>query len=178
MLLRGGSYTNPDHYISQNRTSIPSNSSSSHAVFISSESDNYSLIIDGKAIGVHAICRSPDIYARPCVYCQLSDPQQDTWNQIGYSPGCELEGEIEDCDELDSNCSMIDEVLFSPIDENQCIPFSIIFLDSVVYSLFEVLSDIQVEERGITSNMEEEDFFEAGGEIAFECNVDQLFMSG
>ena len=73
---------------------------------------------------------------------------------------------------------MIDEVLFSPIDENQCIPFSIIFLDSVVYSLFEVLSDIQAEEQGLASNMEEEDFFEAGGEIAFECNVDQLFMSG
>ena len=72
---------------------------------------------------------------------------------------------------------MIDEVLFSPLDENQCRHLSTIFLNSVVYSLFEVLSDIQVEERGITSNMEEEDFFEAGGEIAFECNVDQLFMS-
>ena len=73
---------------------------------------------------------------------------------------------------------MIDEVLFSPVDENQRIYLSTVLCDCIVYSLFDIFSTIQVEEQGITSNINEEDFFETGGEIAFECNVDQLFMSG
>lgn len=108
------------HFTLLQRSSTENEWVGRHAVFISSESEDYSLIVDGKAIGVHAVCRSPEIYIRPCVYCQLSDPRYDDVGRIEYSPGCEIEEESMECEESVSEDDFIEEVLFSPHDDSQC----------------------------------------------------------
>lgn len=79
-------------------------------------------MIDYKAIGVHAVCHSTDIYKRPCVYCQLSDPEEDELHYIAYSPGFDIESEndTDACEYVNPN-SCVYEVLFSPDDETMCI---------------------------------------------------------
>lgn len=88
-------------------------------VFISSPYEDYSIIIDFEAIGVHAICHSSDIYVHACVYCQVSDTNDDSSYFICHSPGSLCEGEdyvsLSDGGELPDS-THIEEVLFSPED--------------------------------------------------------------
>lgn len=95
-------------------------------VFISSPNEDYSIIIDYEAIGVHAICHSSDIYVHACVYCQVSDTNDDSSYFICHSPGSLCEGEDYLCQSDEGelpNSAHIEEVLFSPEDaslSNSC----------------------------------------------------------
>ena len=96
-------------------------------VYVSSEFEDYSLIVDYQALGVHAICHSTDIYKQPCVYCQLSDPEQDQYDAIEQSPGFGLEDwsmeeEASDVPSESICCPnpIVAEVLLSPDDESIC----------------------------------------------------------
>lgn len=68
---------------------------------------------------MHAICHSSDIYVHPCVYVQVSDPNEESNCYPCYSPGFSYE-----LDELNSSCECeesaestnIEEILFSPED--------------------------------------------------------------
>lgn len=84
-------------------------------VFIGAQNDDYALVIDCKAIGVHAICHSTDIYKRPCIYCQLSDPNQEQWGEIAFAS--------EDDFTVEDSIASLSEVLFSPDNEDTCTLF-------------------------------------------------------
>lgn len=84
-------------------------------VFIGAENDDYALVIDCKAIGVHAICHSTDIYKRPCIYCQLSDPNQEQWGEVAFAS--------EDDFTVEDSTASLSEVLFSPDNEDTCTLF-------------------------------------------------------
>ena len=88
-------------------------------MFIGGESDDYALVIDCKAIGVHAICHSTEIYKRPCIYCQLSDPSQDQWRDVAFAS--------EDDFSVEDSTASLPEVLFSPESEETCTPFRCLF---------------------------------------------------
>ena len=55
------------------------------------------------------------------MYCQLSDPEEEEFDYVAYSPG--LDNEREDntsaCESIQSNTGVC-EVLFSPDDETIC----------------------------------------------------------
>ena len=78
-------------------------------VFVGAEDDDYALVIDCKAIGVHAICHSTDIYRRPCIYCQLSDPSQEPCEDVAFAS--------EDDFSVEDSTAFLSEVLFSPESE-------------------------------------------------------------
>ena len=62
-------------------------------LFISQPCEDYSISIDYNAIGVHAICRSSDIYQNACVYCQVSELDGDNGYYICQSPEIPYEGD-------------------------------------------------------------------------------------
>ncbi|KAK8793585.1 hypothetical protein WA171_002719 [Blastocystis sp. BT1] len=132
---------------------------SEYGIFLSSPEEDYSLVIDYKAIGVHAVCHSADIYKRPCVYCQLSDPEEDEFDCATYSPGFDIESEEDNdaCECIHPN-SGVYEVLFSPDD------------DTILNPLFDSLSHLQTD-----CQSPEEDLFDIDRDIAFDCNMAQLF---
>lgn len=94
-------------------------------VFLSSPAEDFSLVIDYRAIGVHAICHSPDIYKHQCIYCQVSDPTAETEWPPYTSPGCvsdeiqmeEVGASPAEVAQAQNPC--IEEVLFSPKDASQ-----------------------------------------------------------
>ncbi|KAM7458843.1 hypothetical protein BLSTO_00416 [Blastocystis sp. subtype 1] len=132
----------------------------SHLVFLSSREEDFSLVVDYKAIGVHAICHSQDIYPKECIYCQVSDPAAEgEWTSY-ESPCCaaddaygEEAGESGVAELCQPPCSSIEEVLFSPNDLSQ------------LQSLFDHITELQ------NMNSEEEDEL---GDLAFTCDLDSL----
>lgn len=84
-----------------------------------------------------------------------------------------------ECEESVSEDDFIEEVLFSPHDDSQCtLYYTSSQCNYVVLSLFENLSRIQTEDEQSNAYEGEEDFFDAGGELAFECNVEKLLCGG
>ena len=94
-------------------------------VFLSSPAEDFSLVIDYRAIGVHAICHSPDIYKHQCIYCQVSDPTAETEWSLYTSPGrTSDEIQMEEVDASPAEVAQaqnpcIEEVLSSPRDVSQ-----------------------------------------------------------
>ena len=96
-------------------------------VFVSGEQEDYSIILEYQSIGVHAVTHEPTIWNRPCIYCQISQPDDEEDEGFGIMCGDtefetketeegeemgEEENEGEDC---------VFEILFSPIHSEKSI---------------------------------------------------------
>ena len=141
----------------------------SSLVFLSSQNEDYSLVIDYRAIGVHAICHSPDIYKHHCIYCQVSDPANPYEGSIDFSPGIFLNEDMMVEEEADSR---VEEVFFAPNDPDQSM--SLFQGASIqVTFLFEQISTHQAETSSDVSD--NDDFFLNDGALAFDRDVEALF---
>ena len=144
-------------------------------LFISQPCEDYSISIDYDAIGVHAICRSSDIYQNACVYCQVSELDGDNGYYICQSPEIPCEGDdiyTNTNEEFVEGDYPIEEVLFSPEDPSLSICFHFVF--QLVETLFDRISLYQ----SLYSEGEDadDDILQSGGEVAFDCNVEALFL--
>lgn len=116
VLLTGASFTATDLCICRTRNRFDQFFTLSSLVFLSSLNEDYSLVIDYRAIGVHAICHSPEIYKHQCIYCQVSDPNSAYEGSVDFSPGIFLNEDmlVEEEDDF-----KVEEVFFAPNDSDQ-----------------------------------------------------------
>ena len=91
---------------------IPSN-----IVFLSNPKDDHSLVFEYTVLGVHAVCHEPDIFKRPCIYCQISEPsEEDGCQEVMFGdPTADIEDSGDEEEEEDTG---VFEILFSPEDES------------------------------------------------------------
>lgn len=100
-------------------TNVPLNRS--NVVYVSGPQDDKAIIFEYPALGVHAVCHEPEVFERPCIYCQISDPCDDDGEQgvmfgdpemeMNDDEPCEVGEEEEEEEESD-----VFEILFSPKD--------------------------------------------------------------
>lgn len=90
----------------------------SFLVFVSGNEEDYSIILDYQSIGVHAVTHESIIWNRPCIYCQIS--QTDDECDGGFDIICgetSLDNmESEEGEEVDEEDTSVFELLISPID--------------------------------------------------------------
>lgn len=96
----------------------------SNVIYVSGPEDDKSIIFEYPALGVHAVCHEPEVFERPCIYCQISDPCIDDEEQgvmfgdpemeMNDEEPCEV-GEEEE-EEVGEEESDVFEILFSPKD--------------------------------------------------------------
>ena len=93
---------------------IPSN-----IVFLSNPKDDHSLVFEYTVLGVHAVCHEPDIFKRPCIYCQISEPsEEDGYQEVMFGdPNADIE-DNEDEEEEEEEDTGVFEILFSPENES------------------------------------------------------------
>lgn len=87
----------------------------SSIVFVSSLQEDYFLYVDYRAIGVHAICHSPEIYKQHCIYCQVSDPHDTVKATIDFSPSMSVSEYL-----MEEEPLSVEEIFFSPNNSEQC----------------------------------------------------------
>ena len=80
--------------------------------FISSVEEDYSLLIDYSAIGVHAVCHSTDVYEQPCIYCQVA-------SEMDEGDPLHLDNYMSPAEEVSVACGSVEEIFFSPRDLSQ-----------------------------------------------------------
>ena len=51
--------------------------SRSNLVYVAPQEEDYCLVVDYPAIGVHAVCQEDTLWKRPCIYCQICDPTDE-----------------------------------------------------------------------------------------------------
>ena len=92
---------------------IPSN-----IVFLSNPQDDHSLVFAYTVLGVHAVCHEPDIFKRPCIYCQISEPsEEDGCQEVMFGdPNADIEDNGDEEEEEED--TGVFEILFSPEDES------------------------------------------------------------
>ncbi|KAK8825621.1 hypothetical protein WA577_000794 [Blastocystis sp. JDR] len=138
-------------------------------VFVAPEGEDYSLAIEYPAIGVHAVCQEDTLWKRPCIYCQICDPQAEDSGEVNvicgdpsfdaFDQGEEVEEEEEEEDD-----GSIFEVLFSPLETEK--------IDSV----FDGISRLQVMHPDPVKEEEEDNMFmTANGLVSVEDHICSLF---
>ncbi len=65
---------------------------------------------------MHAVCHEPEVFERPCIYCQISDPCIDDEEQGVMFGDPEMEMNDEEPCEVGEEESDVFEILFSPKD--------------------------------------------------------------
>ena len=96
--------------------------SRSYLLFVSGPEEDYSIILEYKSIGVHAVTHETIIWNRPCIYCQISQvgDEDDQGFDIMYG-NTEMdempdEEEEEEEDKEEEEEDSVFELLLSPMD--------------------------------------------------------------
>lgn len=89
--------------------------SRSHLVFVSGDEEDYSIILEYQSIGVHAVTHETTIWDRPCIYCQISqsDEECDCSFDIMYGETSLEEMDDEEGEKLENGS--VFELLLSPV---------------------------------------------------------------
>ncbi len=153
--------------------------SNSNLVFVAPEGEDYSLAIEYPAIGVHAVCQEDTLWKRPCIYCQICDPQAEDSGEVNVICGdpsfdaFDQGEEVEEGEEEEDDGSIF-EVLFSPLEteKSRCNPTVLLLVDSV----FDGISRLQVMHPDPVKEEEEDNMFmTANGLVSVEDHICSLF---
>ncbi|KAK8819207.1 hypothetical protein WA538_001780 [Blastocystis sp. DL] len=143
-----------------------------NVIYVSGPEDDKSIIFEYPALGVHAVCHEPEVFERPCIYCQISDPCIDDEEQgvmfgdpemeMNDEEPCEV-GEEEE-EEVGEEESDVFEILFSPKDPA--------FIDP----LFDQISQIQLLHPEPAKDDDDDGMFmTANGLVRVEDHMADLF---
>ena len=110
--------------------------SRSNLVYVAPQEEDYCLVVDYPAIGVHAVCQEDTLWKRPCIYCQICDPSDEGTEDVGVVCGDEAfeafdqEDNAEEEVEEEEDDGSIFEILFSPLDSGKSNLFDGVFTHS------------------------------------------------
>ena len=151
----------------------------SNLVFVAPEGEDYSLAVEYPAIGVHAVCQEDTLWKRPCIYCQICDPQAEDSGEVNVICGdpsfdaFEQGEEVEEEEEEEDDGSIF-EILFSPLDAAKS-TFSLV-IQLLVDAVFDGISRLQVMHPDPVKEEEEDNMFmTANGLVSVEDHVCNLF---
>ena len=103
--------------------------SRSNLIYVAPQEEDYCLVVDYPAIGVHAVCQEDTLWKRPCIYCQICDPSDEGTEDVGVVCGDEAFEAFDQADnaeeevEEEEDDGSIFEILFSPLDSGKSILF-------------------------------------------------------